>query len=154
MLLHFATVSTTFLLPEKKKEAPIEIEVVENKGGNSDSDKNGKYEKGGKSIKELGDNAIEEAKNFYWGLGFYSADYIDTFPGYGPMRSVEVLEFVSEYCGAHSGLHLHDVIFLINGQPRTDSNDIKGNEPKTLELTLSRNHSIMVITVKRCKVYT
>jgi C-terminal processing protease CtpA/Prc len=96
----------------------------------------------------------EQPKNFYWGLGI-TVDYktMNVVP-YGDTLVYVVTTVYAGYCGESIGLQTGDSIYLIDGIPINDVNEIMGFEPKKLDLTvLKKNGSIINIKTERCKVW-
>ncbi len=149
LLLHSSLLLVGLL--DKPKPEVVTVELVENTG-DSEKDNQGKSDK---RIVELGDsNSDETPKEWYWGIGIYSMRYLDTIPGYGYIAVTEITEIVSGYSADSSGLQVNDIIVLINGQPESPGNDLRGEGPKTLILTIRRKGQTVIIRVERCKVYT
>lgn len=90
--------------------------------------------------------------NYYWGLGFTAnfdeVEYLGT-----KVNAYTIIYFDSGYCGENSGLILGDKVYLVNGELISETNDIKGDEPKKLLLTLERNGRTIVIQTDRCKIW-
>lgn len=95
---------------------------------------------------------IKEHKNFYWGLGFVQD--LNFVKVYGlPTYGYTVTQVYSGYCGETAGLSVGDYIYLVNGAVVSDGNDIRGDGPKKLILTILRNGGTVLLTIDRCKVY-
>lgn len=104
-------------------------------------------------ISPIGDTK-QEFKNFYYGLGITCDEYLLNIPDYGMTPTLLIRTVHSGYSAESSGLQAGDVIYLVNGQPVGDGNDVKGDEPKDLALTiLKKDGRIIVINIKRVKVY-
>lgn len=95
-------------------------------------------------IKELGTAGdSKENSKFYWGLGITTRE----------MNSGDLItEVNSGYNGEAAGLMVGDFIIHVNGKPK-NQNEIRGNGPAKLVLTILRNNSIITINTERGKVY-
>lgn len=105
-------------------------------------------------INNEADKFVKKNKDqYYWGLGL-AADFGDVdYLGY-KANSIHITKLYPGYCGETSGLMLGDNVYMINGELYNEqTNDIKGNEPKSLVLTFERNGRTMTIQVERCKVW-
>ena len=94
-------------------------------------------------IKEIGEDGQSENLNFYWGLGI-STSYLG--------NKIFVTEVHPGYNGEAAGLKVGDIITLINDKEISEE-DIRGNGPQKLKLTIWRNSGIIVIHTERGKVY-
>lgn len=140
-----ALVTVSVVAEERQEEEKFEIELQEAQTGEEIN------------VIELGDIGSEDLKpldNFYWGLGFGSQHYMyDKIPGQlGALPVIEVTEIFKGYCG-ESVLQKNDLIYLINDMPLVTGNDIRGEGPAKLKLTILRNGGKIVLNVERCKVY-
>lgn len=136
---------------DEPKPEPVVVEII---SGNGDQEKKNEGN-GSKRIVELGDGDSDETpKEFYWGVGIYSMRYLDTIPGFGYIAVTEITGIVSGYSADSSGLQVNDIIVLINGEPESPGNDLRGDGPKTLILTIRRKGQTIIIKTERCKVYT
>lgn len=121
---------------QEQKALPVEIEVIE-------------------QVASVPEMPKKDERKFYWGIGI-SVDYQDyTLPGYmGTVRATKVEKVYQGYNAESAGLLEGDLIYLINGSPITFKNDIVGDGPGTLILTILRNGSSIVrVQLERCKVY-
>jgi C-terminal processing protease CtpA/Prc len=96
----------------------------------------------------------KDIKNHYWGLGitvdFSSADIIP----FGNIMVYVVSMVYSGYCGESIGLEVGDTIYLINGKPIRDNNEIMGFKPRKLSLTIIKKRGTIInIETERCKVW-
>lgn len=136
--------------PKQQVSNKIEITVQENRP--KTSSKNSKNE----DIKILGDSNGPKATNFYWGIGIMGPERENSLiPDYfgTPIRTC-VIYVVFEGYGAYLGGVLpDDIIYEINGQPITAENDLRGDGPKQLNLTILRKNAKIHLTVNRTKVY-
>lgn len=99
-------------------------------------------------------DVTKELKTFYWGLGISCDEQLREIPGYGRRYSVLVQIVHVGYSGEASGLKSGDIIFEIDGKPVTPNNDIRGEGPSNILLTiLKKNGKVIKITVPRVKVY-
>ncbi len=99
-------------------------------------------------------DTVKPLNNYYWGLGLSCDEGIRYIPGYGQMFSVIIQIAHSGYSGESAGLQPGDVIFEINNKPIDYTNDLKGDGPANLLLTImKRDGSIIKKTVPRVKVY-
>lgn len=125
--------------PKKKEEPQLasssyEIEIIE--------------------INDFGTQDTEDKKkNFYWGIGinqdFNNLLNINGVDTYGVM----VLKVVPGYTGERDGILVGDFVIAVNGKAWSIANDIKGEGPLKLVLTVYRNGVIIDIETARCKVY-
>ena len=92
------------------------------------------------NIVEKSTETADEEGTFYWGVGI-DVNLID---------SVLITGVTPGYCGEAAGLKVGDIILSVNGSA---TGEIKGDEPKTLLLTILRNGVKINISVERCKVY-
>lgn len=100
-------------------------------------------------IKTIGENGeSQENLRYYWGLGMTSNDY-----KMGGYFIHEITEINTGYNAELAGLQLGDKIFLINGEKIGSENQIRGDAPKDLLLTIYRNGAIISVKTKRGKVY-
>ena len=95
---------------------------------------------------------IKKKKDFYWGIGI-SPDY-----EFRDMFGAEVFGYVvgkvyEGYCAYDAGVQVGDFIYLIDGQAMTEKNDIRGDGPRRMLLTIIRKNVTINLTVDRCKVY-
>lgn len=149
LMLHLslvALVTVSVVAEERQEEEKFEIELQESQQSEAQI-----------NVIELGDVSSEDLKpldNFYWGLGFGSQHYMyDKIPGQlGALPVIEVTEIFKGYCG-ESVLQKNDLIYLINDMPLVTGNDIRGEGPAKLKLTILRNGGKIVLNVERCKVY-
>jgi C-terminal processing protease CtpA/Prc len=66
----------------------------------------------------------------------------------------KIAEVHEGYSAESAGLRVGDVILLIDGsKPYDNSNDIRGEEPKDMVLTIKRDGKIFEVKISRCKVY-
>lgn len=93
-----------------------------------------------------------ELENYYWGLGFSSNQHIE-YIDHIKYLVLEVEIVYAGYCGASSGLISGDKIYLLNDERLTEANDIRGNGPSDIKLTLVRDTAKINIHATRCKVY-
>lgn len=98
------------------------------------------------SQNELTDNnSIKIEKDYYWGLGI-------TVNSDG--MNLQVVGVEDGYNGEISGLLVGDIIVLVNDKPIGENNDIAGDTPKKLKLTVVRKDgNIINIFTERCKVW-
>lgn len=130
-VLHLSLLLVYIPKSQEKKEEKTEITLTENTSNDV-------------FIKPIGDQDGEENKNFYWGLGISVYDFGD----------VKFITDVSDgYNGELSGLKKGDEIIALNNLPLSEKNDIKGDSPAKLKLTIRRNNVIIIIYTERCKVY-
>ena len=137
LILH-SLLTLPLLLGKTTKQVPVEISL-EPPGAEGDLDKTGN-----EIIKPLGEGDGEKSENFYWGLGITC-----TLVSNGCYIS----GITEGYAAMDSGLQVGDIIYLINGLPLSDDNEIRGNTPKKLYLTFSRKGITMNLVVERVKVY-
>lgn len=100
------------------------------------------------------DELVKKNKDqYYWGLGL-AADFGDVdYLGY-KANSIHITKIYPGYCGENSGIMIGDNVYMINGELYNEqTNDIKGNEPKKLILTLDRNGRTIVLQTERCKIW-
>jgi C-terminal processing protease CtpA/Prc len=97
---------------------------------------------------DSGEISKQELKAHYWGIGI-SSNYIP----YNGTLSCEIEYIYSGYSAESAGLQIGDIIYLINGAPIGDNNDIKGDGPRKMLLTVSRKNVIIYINIDRVKVY-
>lgn len=149
LLLH-----STFLLfnPIEQTEPTVyEIEMVDN-DSNSGTEKTDKKESVTK-ILEVGGEGDKVSTDHYYGVGIYSQEHLQEIPGYGIIQVVEITDVVIGYCGEEAGLRVGDMIVLVNGIEQSPENNIKGDGPKLLNLSIFRNGVTILISINRCKVY-
>jgi hypothetical protein len=90
-------------------------------------------------------NDIKIEKNYYWGLGI-TVNYDGV--------NLNVIGVDDGYNGQLSGLLVGDMIVLVNDKPISGNNDIAGDSPKKLKLTIMRKDgNIINIFTERCKVW-
>lgn len=97
---------------------------------------------------------VKPLNNFYWGLSLSCDEGMIYIPGYGDMLSVIVLIVHDGYSVESAGLQPGDMIFEINNKSIDYTNDIKGDGPANILLTILKiDGRIIKITVPRVKVY-
>lgn len=95
----------------------------------------------------------QELKNYYWGIGI-TQDFNNQFKVNGiDTYGVMVVKVVPGYNGERDGILPDDFIIAVNGIAWSLDNDIKGDGPLKLVLTVYRNGVIIDIHTERCKVY-
>ncbi len=92
-------------------------------------------------------------ENFYWGIGIGSSATFENISPYGLVLVIIVTSIKKGYSAYDSDLQIGDKIILVNNNVISNQNDIKGDSPKSLILTLIRNNSIINIAIDRVKVY-
>ncbi len=105
---------------------------------------------------EIADDADEsskqEKKDFYWGIGIGSDfAFIDIYGVTTYCYSVDKL--YAGYSAETDGVLVGDYIYLINDKPIGGTNDLKGDGPKKMKLTIIRNGSKVIVYTERCKVW-
>lgn len=90
---------------------------------------------------------------FYWGIGIISSANFENRSPYGLILIITVTEIKKGYSAYDSDLKIGDRIYLVNNDILSNQNDIKGDEPKHLILTILRNNNMLNINIKRVKVY-
>ncbi len=100
----------------------------------------------------------KDLTRFYWGIGVTVEYDRIAIPGYDYFGSeflfVEIIQSVhGGYCAEAAGIETGDIIFLINGDYIEPGNQLDGEGPSKLVLTILRNGRIVVIQLDRCKVY-
>lgn len=143
LLLH-----STFLLV-KQQEAQQEVEIsFETSSG---TQKEGQAEQEQKKIipKSDGDGESQVNKNYFWGIGISVVEYYNMEMG---KWVIEVKEVHTGYSAEEVGIMAGDLITSINGKG-TEVEEIIGDGPATIRLTIFRNGAIIVKTLDRVKVY-
>lgn len=163
-LIHIALVIGLLLQNNKSKEEQakneasnkISVELVEATKENKAGDKQGadKIYNDIIELGESGDKKLDEDK-FYWGIGI-RIDYavVDIYGS--PFFGYKITDLYQGYCGEQAGIRINDFIYLVNGVKLDlvgEDQDIKGDKPKTLLLTVFRNNVIINVKVDRCKIY-
>lgn len=99
-----------------------------------------------------GNNDSLKNKKFYWGIGVTTLYYPRMIQGvkYNCYMITQVSEGYSAY---EASVESKDVIYLIDGSPISDSNDVSGSEPRSMVLTVLRSEQVMSIKIDRVKVY-
>lgn len=148
LLLHLSLVlAISFKMQQEEKQ-----QQTEQGQEGSESDKKGQDV--GIEIIEISDTVNtedqkkKELKNFYWGIGITSSH---TFSG--PSEYVEVVDVASGYSAESAGLQRGDIIMEIDGLPISNINDIRGDKPRKMLLTINRKGVIVRIQIERVKVY-
>lgn len=96
----------------------------------------------------------KELKKFYWGIGIAVDHTYMNMDGYVTPVPVTIVEKVyAGYCAESAGILPGDKIVLVNNQYITGENDIIGNGPREMVLTIVRNDRIIQVPINRCKVY-
>jgi len=91
----------------------------------------------------------KKAEHGYWGLGMYTNnDMSFTLNGIQYFGSL-IVTLPPDYPAYNAGLLVNDIIFAIDNLPITDQNDIKGDGPKTMTLSIYRNGQVIYITTQR-----
>lgn len=147
LFLHvlFFVTATLHHIPEKKQE-PVEVTL-----GESGNDKKGTDRPGQSNViiplAGIGE-ASAELHNFYWGIGISSVEYYkDNMP------VIEINEVALGYSAYDAGLQVGDIIVNIDGHSISEGNDIRGDGPKRLSLTIIRKWVTLLINLERVKVY-
>lgn len=145
LLIHtvsFVLITFNFNFKEKKEEKQqqkqngmFSVEIITPKDSNSDS-----------SV------PIKKPKNFFWGLGISVNPEVRTILGVD-FFGYEITKVYEGYCAEDAGILVGDYVYLINNEILGTDNDIKGEKPKKLRLTIERNRIIININTERCKIY-
>lgn len=98
--------------------------------------------------KEEGDGEAPQRK-FYWGIGIMTTDVYHLEYGF----IIKVVNVYKGYSAMDAGLLVDDLIVLVDGKPITQNNDIKGDGPHSLSLTILRKDDMIKINLSRVKVY-
>lgn len=120
------------------KQDPVEVELTE-------QENSGEFENGSNNVTILEYDESEEnvSNDYYWGIGV-TVSYLPT--------GILITSVAKGYCAEKAGLKDGDLIILIDGfSPK--ENDLRGDGPKSFNLTLDRNSVILSISLSRCKVY-
>lgn len=107
-------------------------------------------------IIDLGDSQEKTTINpesYFWGIGIDTTETFTNFPGQGEIVVIHVTNVKHGYSAEQYGILSGDDIILLDGKPIFGENDIKGDEPKNLSLTIIRNGNTIVINLPRVKVY-
>lgn len=104
-------------------------------------------------INENEGNNTPTPENFYWGIGIDSSIQFQNIIPYGLIPTVIVNSVKKGYSAYDSNLQVDDKIILVNGKIISGVNDIRGDAPKKLILTIIRNNYTIKIAVNRVKVY-
>lgn len=146
-LILLVTMTTT---PEKEKPELFEVTMAQ---GTKGQEKKSQPKDAADIIAMTpGPGEKKELKNFYWGLGFTSAEYVD-YVDHVQYLIVEVNYPYEGYAGWEAGLLPGDKIYLVNGERISGTNDIRGDGPTDITLTILRGSANIIIHTKRCKVY-
>lgn len=98
-------------------------------------------------------NKKKELINYFWGIGVTVNQKI-RFINNESLFVIEVIQTHSGYCAETNGIAPGDSIFKINGLAITNNNDLIGDGPTKITLTiLKRSGNIVNVTFNRCKVY-
>lgn len=105
-------------------------------------------------IIELSESTTEKAekkddRRFYWGIGVH-VNYVLFGNGY---PGTEIIAVAGGYCAEQAGIQVGDIIVKINGDYLDGNNQLDGEGPKKLVLTVLRKGSTITIITDRCKVY-
>ncbi len=98
--------------------------------------------------------AKKDLERFYWGIGVTVAYIPGDAVELPHIMLAERIEMVhSGYCAEAAGILPGDIIYLVNGDYIEPGNQLDGNGPAKLSLTILRNKRIVIIQLDRCKVY-
>lgn len=136
-----------FMVYEKTKDKPKEEESRQRKASYNFAVEIITPNKAAQGAKK-----IKKKKEFYWGVGISPTfEFKDIFGvrtfGYG------VQQIYEGYSAYESTMQVGDFIYLIDGLPITDGNDIRGDGPRKMLLTVLRDGVSINLEVDRCKVY-
>lgn len=91
-----------------------------------------------------------QLKNYYWGIGISTRQMYDTNR---KQWIIKVNQVYLGYSADFSGILMGDIIIAINKAEVSNQNDIKGDGPATLRLTIDRQGVIIEKIIQRVKVY-
>lgn len=91
----------------------------------------------------------KDDRRFYWGIGVH-VNYVLFGNGY---PGTEIVSVAGGYCAEQAGIQVGDIIVKINGEYLDVNNQLDGEGPKKLVLTVLRKGSTITIITDRCKVY-
>lgn len=143
LIVHAAVALTAYYYtPElNKKKEKIEV-TLEDKGPKGANLPRNVIQMG------IGDKKNDKPKDYYWGIGI---SYDWRTEANEPMRVGYIYQ---GYSADLAGLESGDIILAVDGRPPNNGdNDIKGNGPKMLVLTIKRGDRIFDVNVPRVKVY-
>lgn len=95
----------------------------------------------------------KQLENYYWGIGIETIQKFEQISSFGGLNVLEVISVKKGYSAFDANILVNDKILLLDGYPMNEENNIKGDGPKILYLTILRNNIIINILVKRVKVY-
>lgn len=133
LLFHFNLTQPIETIPENIENATSDLQIIELSQG-------------------PGKNNLDSDK-FYWGIGIESTESFEHNSIYGLIPVLYITDVKQGYSAENAGLQIKDKIFLLNNQPMFGENNIKGDEPKQLYLTILRNGVIINVSLQRVKVY-
>lgn len=84
---------------------------------------------------DLNGKSDEKIGKYYWGIGISSRSIFDVATG--SYKRI-VTEIASGYNAERDGLNLNDVIIMVDNMLITDDNDVRGDGPRKMILTISR----------------
>jgi C-terminal processing protease CtpA/Prc len=136
LALHLGVLAFVTSMEPQSLQDKVEIELT------GDGDKAGRDVNVIENVQENGDEASEK-KNYYYGIGV---------SGYYKNGAYIIEQVYSGYSAESAGLRSGDMIELVNGlSPMLE--DISGNGPRELELTILRNGLQILIKTRRVKVF-
>ena len=96
--------------------------------------------------------ARPKSKTGYWGIGVYQAGLFDNeMVSYHGMIyfGLKVLSAVPGNPAARSGIQAGDIIFLIDNLPLSVKNEVKGDGPRAMILTIKRGNTYFELPIER-----
>lgn len=98
----------------------------------------------------------EHSKTGFWGVGIYLnyANVDKVIYNGQEYLAVGIAQVIYGNPAYLSGLKAGDMIFMVNGLQYGPGNDIRGNEPKDLEIGIKRGNEIIFINIRRDWVET
>lgn len=149
LILHSCLFLTAMIKNEPTIPEKFEITMQEASGGKGQNPDKQEH------VVEINDAGIGNEslpEHFYWGLGFNSTEYI-SYIDHIEYLVVEVDIVYESYCAKAAGLRSGDKIILVNNAKISSHNDIRGDGPTEISLTILRGDVKIEIHTNRCKVY-
>lgn len=129
------------ILPKYQK---VEITVIDK------AEKPVRIPKPKKVVKKKVDKK-KRGKDGYWGIGIYCSIFNDAVVLYNGRiyQGIRVANPIEGNPAANNGLQRDDIIFMVDNMPISDTNEVKGDGPKSMILAVKRGERVFFLHIER-----